>query len=515
MSGGTNAVYLNGTFDDTIAAYINRAKYTVDIAQYDYTSIASSSVAVIATAANNAYLRGVVVRWIYNGSSSNTGLSLLNAGIQTLGSPTTSSYGIMHNKFMVIDVNSANSADAIVMTGSYDFSTEQTNSDFNNILFIQDQNLAVAYYNEFNKMWGGTGASPVPASEAFGTHKTTSAQHIFNVNGTTVELYFSPKDTVGKHLQSTVNSANTDLFFGIYTFTDTTVADLIKIKYNSGVSVKGIMDQYSLSYAPYTILNPVLGNNMQVYSGSYIYHNKIMVIDASNPLSDPQVFTGSFNWSNAAETSNDENAIIIHDETIANEYLQSLCQNFADVGGTACTPVVLPLKLLYFKGSLQQNNEALLSWASANEIDNKSYEVERSSDNINFNSIATINSTGNGTNTQTYQYTDAKPYPGISYYRLMETDNTNQVTYSDVIALKGRQDIITIYPNPVTDVLSVNTTAANTFIRINNYLGQSIQTVHAINTGVIKIPMSTLPKGIYNVEVLSTEGKTVKSFIKN
>src|SRR5580698_3447407 len=71
ISSGINAVYLNGSFADTIAAYINRAKYTVDIAQYDYTSSASDSTAVIATAANNAVLRGVIVRWIYDGSSSN------------------------------------------------------------------------------------------------------------------------------------------------------------------------------------------------------------------------------------------------------------------------------------------------------------------------------------------------------------------------------------------------------------------------------------------------------------
>lgn len=515
MSSGTNAVYLNGTFDDSIAAHINRAKYTIDIAQYDYTSSVSGKVAVIATAANNAYLRGVVVRWIYNGSSGNTGLSLLNPGIQTLGSPTTSSYGIMHNKFMVIDVNSANSADAIVMTGSYDFSTEQTDSDFNNILFIQNQSLALAYYNEFNKMWGGTGASPVLASEAFGTHKTTSTQHIFNVNGTTVELYFSPKDTAGNHLQSTVNSANTDLFFGIYTFTDNTVANLIKAKFNSDVSVKGIMDQFSLGFSAYTTLNPVLGSNMQVYSGSYIYHNKIMVVDASNPLSDPQVFTGSFNWTTAAETSNDENAIIIHDASIANEYTQSLCQNFADIGGAACMPVVLLLKLLYFKASLKQNNEALLNWACANEIDNKYFEVERSSDNIHFNSIATINNKDDVANTQIYQYTDANPYTGVSYYRLKETDKNNQFTYSDVIVLKGIQNIVSIYPNPVSAVLYVNTITANTVIHINNYTGQTIQTIRTDNPGITGIPVAALPKGIYTIEIFNNTGKLVKSFIRN
>src|ERR1700749_3302996 len=52
ISTGSNAIYLNGTFADTIAACINRAKYTVDIAQYDFTSTSTSTVARIAVAAN-------------------------------------------------------------------------------------------------------------------------------------------------------------------------------------------------------------------------------------------------------------------------------------------------------------------------------------------------------------------------------------------------------------------------------------------------------------------------------
>src|SRR6201999_845118 len=114
----------------------------------------------------------------------------------------------------------------IVMTGSYDFSSEQTNNDYNNMLFIQNKNIAQAYYREFNKMWGGTGAAPTAASETFGPYKTASTQHLFNVNGTLVELYFSPEDTVGTRLQNTVSSAKHELFFGVYTFTDNTVANI-------------------------------------------------------------------------------------------------------------------------------------------------------------------------------------------------------------------------------------------------------------------------------------------------
>lgn len=51
-------------------------------------------------------------------------------------------------------------------------------------------------------------------------------------------------------------------------------------------------------------------------------HHKYAIIDHSNPESDPIVITGSHNWSGAAETTNDENTLIIHDATVANLFYQ-------------------------------------------------------------------------------------------------------------------------------------------------------------------------------------------------
>jgi hypothetical protein len=207
---------------------------------------------------------------------------------------------------------------------------------------IQDKNATLAFYNEFNKMWGGTAAAPNAGLSVFSTNKTPSAQRIFTVDGNTLEIYFSPKDTVGKHLQAAISTADYDLLFGIYTFTDNTIATLIKNKYNSGIRVRGIVDNFSTPYAAYTTLNPVLGSNMITYSGSGVYHNKVMLVDALNPESDPQVFTGSFNWSGAAQNSNDENVVVIHNGAIANQYYQSLCADFTSLGGVPCVSPPCP-----------------------------------------------------------------------------------------------------------------------------------------------------------------------------
>jgi type IX secretion system substrate protein/phospholipase D-like protein len=341
VSLGTNAI-ANYAFEDTIAAYINRAKYTVDIAQYDYTSSSSDANHVIATACNNAYVnRGVQVRWIYNqdpSSTPNSGLSLLNSSIPIVGSPTVgmASGYIMHNKFMIIDCNSSNPNDAVISTSSYDWSDAMTTGDYNNMVFIQDSSLASTYWKQFNQMWGSSGPTPVPANERFSTSKAASTQTSFTVNGTPIDVYFSPQDGAATQLQNVASSANYELYFGIYDFTLTNVSSAMQTRYSAGATGFGIMDQYAEGTTPYTSLTSSMGSNLKTYTGSYIYHNKIICVDANHPSSDPQVGCGSFNWTSTASFTSDENFMVIHDATVANEYYQSLCADFASLGGAAC-----------------------------------------------------------------------------------------------------------------------------------------------------------------------------------
>lgn len=341
VSEGTKAIFLNQCLADTLVAYINRSKYTLDIAQYDYNQ--SNSYANVANAVNAAYTRGVKVRWIYDGSSSNTGLTSLNAGIYTLGSPTSGSYGIMHNKFVLIDAYSTNPDDAYVWTGSPDWSLSQFNSDYNNVIIFQDSALAHAYTAEFNMMWGDTGVAPNLTLSKFGPHKTDLGQHNFSIDGKHVELYFSPSDGTNSHIQSTIQTANRDLYVAMYAFTDNSDAQLMVNRHNAGVYVAAIEDNFSQSYSPATTLTAGIGSgNFLIYSGAGIYHNKFMIVDANDSCSDPMVLTGSHNWSLSADTKNDENTVIVHDKAAANVYYQSFKKDFNTFGGTLTQVIDTP-----------------------------------------------------------------------------------------------------------------------------------------------------------------------------
>ncbi len=332
VSKGVNAQYLNSCMGDTLVAYINRAKYTLDIAVYNYTA----TFPAIAVAVNSAHNRGVRVRWIYDFSSTNEGILSLSAGINKLRSPNPGSdYFIMHNKFMIIDALSSNPNDAIVWTGSSNWNAQQFNTDYNNTVVIQHQPLAKAYRDHFNMMWGDTGIAPNLSLSKFGEDKTDLGNHSFIIDGKQVEVYFSPADGVNSKILNAINSANTDMYFGMSTFTMNSIATQLVTKYNSGVYVAGINDIANSGNSPDGILNSGLGSSRyKIHNIAGIYHNKFLIVDASNKCSDPLVLTGSHNWTNSADTKNDENTLIIHDDTAANLFYQSFYANFSGLGGS-------------------------------------------------------------------------------------------------------------------------------------------------------------------------------------
>ena len=95
----------------------------------------------------------------------------------------------------------------------------------------------------------------------------------------------------------------------------------------------------------------------------------------------------------------------------------------------------LPVNWLYFTGVPEQEN-VVLQWSTANDLNNNLYTVERSSNGNDYETLATINPfTKNDNTPSAYSYTDIKPYP-ISYYRICQTDKTGQQTFSQSIQVR-------------------------------------------------------------------------------
>ena len=324
VATGPKAIQIYRAVDDTCIAYISRAKQTIDIAIYNFNNEGLSS---IANALNAAYNRGVAVRIVTDGGTNNSAIPDLVAGIGKIGRPVTT--GIMHNKFMVIDGKSTNQNDPIVWTGSCNWTDQNVNTDANNVLFIQDASLAKVYNIEFNEMFGSTTTTPSLANAKFGPAKSDNTPHELIIGGNRVEVFFSPSDGVNQQIVNHIATAGSDLEVGTMLITRKVISDAIIARKNAGVTSKVIISNRATSDATVvTDLGTALGNYFREYHEQGLLHSKYMIIDQSNTASDPMVWTGSHNWSDAANVSNDENSIVIHNAQISNLFYQDFKKRF-------------------------------------------------------------------------------------------------------------------------------------------------------------------------------------------
>jgi phosphatidylserine/phosphatidylglycerophosphate/cardiolipin synthase-like enzyme len=315
------AVNLADTLDNMLISYIDNCVATLDIAIYN--SYSPSAAAGIAGAINAAYARGVQVRVIYDGSTSSVMIPLLNSAIPTLASPTTSSYSIMHNKFVIIDAICNNPFLSYVWTGSTNWTVAQIDGpDKNNAIVIQDQTLAAAYTLEFEEMWGSSSAQPNTTNSKFGQYKTDNTPHTSKII-------------------SSINSANSDIEIAVMNFTRTDISSAIFNKYAASVTnINVLVDSSNPTSNQISNLQAgLLPNHAVVDAATGIMHHKFIVVDNFDNNSDPQVLTGSHNWSTSAETKNDENTLIVHDANIANQYYQAFANVYQAAGGIIINPL--------------------------------------------------------------------------------------------------------------------------------------------------------------------------------
>ena len=175
--------------------------------------------------------------------------------------------------------------------------------------------------------------------------------------------------------------------------------------------------------------------------------------------------------------------------------------------------LTLPLDLLTFTGSLQNNTTTLLKWQTENEINTSHFVVERSIDGNNYNSIGSVTAGGNSTSVLNYTFNDndaANQQSLILYYRLKMVDVNGSFKYSTIVTISladitGR---VTVMPNPVTNEARVTVASPEdgrlSYKVIDNagrtILQKTLQVKKgAVNT--ISIDMSRLSTGMYYLSV--------------
>lgn len=123
------------------------------------------------------------------------------------------------------------------------------------------------------------------------------------------------------------------------------------------------------------------------------------------------------------------------------------------------TPLAaLPVTLTDFKGVVN-NKQVVLTWKTSAEINSSHFDVQNSTDGINFETIGTIPSHGTSSVVNSYMLIDKTPAPGINYYRLKTVDVDDKFAYSSVIIIKigiNANSYITVNPNPTHGAIRLN-----------------------------------------------------------
>ena len=286
----------SGGLDETLAADIDRAQNTVDLAFFDF------DLGAVATALIRAQERGVRVRAVIDGENLETPeVAALAGEMQQAGIPITFDRreAFMHNKFVVID-------DAVLWTGSWNATINDTFRNNNNMLRFADKRIADNYTRKFELLFAGHGGPGDPASLRYS---------VVDVGEYRVETAFSPDSDITTKVVRAIQDAQASVDVLAFTFTSDPIANALVAAHERGVAVRGVIERRN-ARASGTELPKLkqAGLDMHEDGNCYIMHHKVFMIDGR------MVITGSFNWTGPAQTANDENVVIVDNSWLAERY---------------------------------------------------------------------------------------------------------------------------------------------------------------------------------------------------
>ncbi len=189
-------------------------------------------------------------------------------------------------------------------------------------------------------------------------------------------------------------------------------------------------------------------------------------------------------------------------------YLQFNTNKFSEFG-IVSNLGPLPVTWMNFTGAIKEKT-IQLNWSVASQLNNKGFDIQRSSNGNNFQSIGFVNATS----VTNYSFTDNAPLANINYYRLRQIDHNGDATYSNTIAIKSNsKNQFTIFPNPVKDYFIVQAaTTKNIQYHIVNANGQII--TRGITNNGKQIDVSQLPKGTYALQLFLESDRQVFKIVR-
>lgn len=266
---------------------------------------------------------------------------LQDAGVPLIDDTADGSKGsdLMHHKFIVVDGHTVISGSANFTWSDIhgDFSVVESQGNANHLLKIVSPAVAGLYEQEFNLMWGkGT-----KTTSQFGLKKAyRPAQTVKLAPNSQITVQFSPtstrlpwQQTVNGLIGRSLNQSTHSIDLALFVFSEQQLSNVLETNQRKGIQIRALIDP-SFAYRDYSealdLMGVSLANNRCRYEADNhpwsqpiatvgipqlpvgdLLHHKFGVIDQHI------VISGSQNWSDAANRSNDENLLVINNSTVA------------------------------------------------------------------------------------------------------------------------------------------------------------------------------------------------------
>lgn len=212
--------------------------------------------------------------------------------------------------------------------------------------------------------------------------------------------------------------------------------------------------------------------------------------------------------------------------TVTTDYDNATRSNTFPYMGADEGSIPLPVSLTTFS-AVKSGNDVMLNWATANEVNNHYFEVQRSTDNLNFEPVGQVKGVGNSSHTSHYDFNDLNAfanYKGLLYYRLKQVDFEGTSVLSNVVSVSSEKAALSsiVVPNPfhTFPVLSVADATAGTkaVITIYNISGKAESTRELMlekgNNTISLEEMKNMKPGLYFLNITVGSETSVQRMLK-
>ncbi|HSC38997.1 MAG TPA: T9SS type A sorting domain-containing protein [Chitinophagaceae bacterium] len=245
-------------------------------------------------------------------------------------------------------------------------------------------------------------------------------------------------------------------------------------------------------------------------------------------------FTGnlSFYYRDGELNGINENALTlnVHNGTSWNAYINNVVRDINN--NFVTTPLLnvslneltlasvtgaLPMNWLGVE-AIKQNGLVSVNWRTANEINCAWYQVEKSSNGLDWSGLGAHVAAYNTPGPNYYTLTDAVLPAPVSYYRIRQTDLDAKYSYSIVVSVKGdRTNTTLLYPIPAGEVLNIAAGGGLLLKSVKVYSagGSLVAAERPAGASLLAMDVHGLAAGNYTAVIVLSDNSTItRSFIK-